>query len=91
MIPSVACRTLLAKEQARIRQQYEDRLRDLERERQSVEEDKAQVGSADWPLFAFSVHGLAALRQARGWSLLRLHVAIARMVLRAVPLQAEHI
>lgn len=40
-----ACRTLLAKEQARIRQQYEERLRDLENERQSVQEDKAQVGS----------------------------------------------
>ncbi|KAL4430593.1 hypothetical protein ABPG77_005833 [Micractinium sp. CCAP 211/92] len=36
-------RTLLAKEQARIRQQYEERLRELENERQSVQEDKAQV------------------------------------------------
>ncbi|GAB4823415.1 hypothetical protein N2152v2_010461 [Parachlorella kessleri] len=36
-------RTLLAKEQARIRQQYEDRLREIEKERQSVEEDRAQV------------------------------------------------
>lgn len=36
-------RTLLAKEQARIRQQYEERLRDLENERQSMQEDKAQV------------------------------------------------
>ena len=35
---------MLAKEQARIRQQYEDRLRELESERQSVQEDKAQVG-----------------------------------------------
>lgn len=38
-----AGRSLLAKEQARIRQQYEERLRDLEGERQSVQEDKAQV------------------------------------------------
>ncbi|KAI3425840.1 hypothetical protein D9Q98_007814 [Chlorella vulgaris] len=36
-------RTMLAKEQARIRDQYEARLRDLESERQSVQEDKAQV------------------------------------------------
>ncbi|PSC74516.1 Kinesin-II 95 kDa subunit [Micractinium conductrix] len=36
-------RTMLAKEQARIRQQYEDRLRELESERQSVQEDKAQA------------------------------------------------
>lgn len=41
------CRTLLAKEQARIRQQYEERLRELENERQSVQEDKAQVGSVE--------------------------------------------
>jgi kinesin family protein 3/17 len=34
---------MLAKEQARIRDQYEARLRDLESERQSVQEDKAQV------------------------------------------------
>lgn len=36
-------RSLLAKEQARIRQQYEERLQDLESERQNVQEDKAQV------------------------------------------------
>ncbi|KAL4436916.1 hypothetical protein ABPG75_004055 [Micractinium tetrahymenae] len=36
-------RTLLAKEQARIRQQYEERLRELENERESMQEDKAQV------------------------------------------------
>ncbi|EFN55673.1 hypothetical protein CHLNCDRAFT_133904 [Chlorella variabilis] len=36
-------RTLLAKEQARIRGQYEERLRELESERQSVQEDKAQA------------------------------------------------
>lgn len=35
---------MLAQEQARIRQQYEERLRELESERQSVQEDKAQVG-----------------------------------------------
>ncbi len=40
----LCCRTLLAKEQARIRQQYEERLREIEKERQSVEEDRAQVG-----------------------------------------------
>lgn len=36
-------RTLLAKEQARIRQQYEERLRELEVERQGMAEDKAQA------------------------------------------------
>ena len=36
-------RTLLAKEQARIRQQYEERLRELEVERQGLAEDKAQA------------------------------------------------
>jgi hypothetical protein len=41
-------RTLLAKEQARIRQQYEERLRELESERQSVQEDKAQVRVVGW-------------------------------------------
>lgn len=42
----LSSRTLLAQEQARIRQQYEERLRDLESERQSVQEDKAQVGDS---------------------------------------------
>eukprot|EP00884_Botryococcus_braunii_P022705 jgi/Botrbrau1/9118/Bobra.0305s0022.1 len=36
-------RNLLAREQQRIRSEYEERLRELERERQTVEEDKAQV------------------------------------------------
>ncbi|KAK9829931.1 hypothetical protein WJX72_008705 [[Myrmecia] bisecta] len=36
-------RTLLAREHRRIRGEYEERLRELERERQGVEEDKAQV------------------------------------------------
>ena len=40
-------RTLLAKEQARIREQYEERLRELEAERQGVAEDKAQVGARE--------------------------------------------
>jgi hypothetical protein len=39
----VQCRNLLAREQQRIRSEYEERLRELERERQTVEEDKAQV------------------------------------------------
>lgn len=42
-LPLPTHRTLLAKEQARIRQQYEERLRDLEAERQGMAEDKAQV------------------------------------------------
>ena len=36
-------RTLLAREHQRVRGEYEDRLRELERERQGAEEDKAQV------------------------------------------------
>ena len=36
-------RTLLAKEQRRIRSEYEERLRELERERHGVEEDRAQA------------------------------------------------
>ncbi|KAK9805923.1 hypothetical protein WJX73_005541 [Symbiochloris irregularis] len=40
---SPAVRTLLAREQQRIRSEYEQRLKDLERERESAEEDKAQV------------------------------------------------
>jgi hypothetical protein len=44
-LPVALCRTLVAQEQARIRQQYEERLRELESERQSVQEDKAQVGA----------------------------------------------
>ena len=44
LLPLCLCRTLVAQEQARIRQQYEERLRELESERQSVQEDKAQVG-----------------------------------------------
>lgn len=45
MHQSVVCRNLLAREQRRIRSEYEERLRELERERQTVEEDKAQVRS----------------------------------------------
>ena len=44
------CRTLLAKEQRRIRSEYEERLQELERERGGVEEDRAQVGVAAWRL-----------------------------------------
>ena len=40
-------RTLLAKEQRRIRSEYEERLRDLERERHGVEEDRAQARPYD--------------------------------------------
>ena len=36
-------RTLLAKEQRRIRSEYEQRLQELERERHGVEEDRQQV------------------------------------------------
>ncbi len=36
-------RTLLAREQRRMRDQYEERLRELERERLTAEQDKAQV------------------------------------------------
>ena len=39
----MARRTLLAKEQRRIRSEYEERLRELERERHGVEEDRAQA------------------------------------------------
>lgn len=38
-----AFRSLLKKEQRRIRSEYEERLRELEKERQNVEQDKAQV------------------------------------------------
>lgn len=38
-----AKRTLLAREQRRMRDQYEERLRELERERLTAEQDKAQV------------------------------------------------
>ena len=42
-----ACRrTLLAREQARMRGEYEERLRELERERVTAEADKAQARSA---------------------------------------------
>ena len=37
------CRTLLAREQRRMRGEYEIRLRELERERIHAEQDKAQV------------------------------------------------
>lgn len=40
-----AFRSLLKKEQRRIRGEYEERLRELEKERQNVEQDKAQVGA----------------------------------------------
>ena len=36
-------RTLLAREQARMRGEYEERLRELERERVTAEADKAQA------------------------------------------------
>ena len=41
----MACRTLLAREQRRMRGEYEIRLRELERERIHAEQDKAQVTS----------------------------------------------
>jgi len=34
---------MLAREQRRIRSEYEERLKDLERERTAVEDDRAQV------------------------------------------------
>ena len=40
------CRTLLAREQRRMRGEYEIRLRELERERIHAEQDKAQVTHA---------------------------------------------
>ena len=39
------CRTLLAREQQRMRSEYEQRLRDLESERLTAEHDKAKVRS----------------------------------------------
>ncbi len=47
----MACRTLLAREQRRMRGEYEIRLRELERERIHAEQDKAQV-TASWDLHA---------------------------------------
>ena len=43
-----AFRSLLKKEQRRIRSEYEERLRELEKERQHVEQDKAQVCGWIW-------------------------------------------
>ena len=43
MTEQLACRTLLAREQRRMRGEYEIRLRELERERIHAEQDKAQV------------------------------------------------
>jgi hypothetical protein len=51
-------RNLLAREHRRIRGEYEDRLRELERERQTVEEDKAQVSTCrSWPRATASACG----------------------------------
>jgi len=41
----------LAKEQRRIRSEYEERLRELERERHGVEEDRAQARCRFCPFF----------------------------------------
>ena len=41
-----ACRTLLAREHKRIRAEYEERVKQLEQERQGVEEERVQVISA---------------------------------------------
>ena len=41
----LSCRTLLAREQGRIRAEYEERVRQLEQERQGVEEERVQVES----------------------------------------------
>lgn len=42
-VHNTPCRTLLAREQARMRSEYEERLRELERERVTAEADKAQA------------------------------------------------
>lgn len=42
---ALSCRTLLAREQGRIRAEYEERVRQLEQERQGVEEERVQVAS----------------------------------------------
>ena len=42
---ALSCRTLLAREQGRIRAEYEERVRQLEQERQGVEEERVQVES----------------------------------------------
>ena len=39
------CRTLLAREHKRIRAEYEERVKQLEQERQGVEEERVQVQS----------------------------------------------
>ena len=51
--PSPLCRTLLAREQARIRQEYEEKMRRLEAEQQGGGEDRAQVGGGDGVLLAW--------------------------------------
>ena len=40
------CRTLLAREHKRIRAEYEERVKQLEQERQGVEEERVQVSHA---------------------------------------------
>ena len=40
---ALCCRTLLAREQQRMRSEYEQRLRDLESERLTAEHDKAKA------------------------------------------------
>lgn len=39
----MVCRTLLAREHKRIRAEYEERVKQLEQERQGVEEERVQV------------------------------------------------
>ena len=53
---ALSCRTLLAREQGRIRAEYEERVRQLEQERQGVEEERVQVEpqamlASCWPQF----------------------------------------
>ena len=62
------CRTLLAREHQRVRGEYEERLRELERERQGAEEDKAQVCLQDIACCA-SVLLLHAAFEATAWML----------------------
>lgn len=47
------CRTLLAREHKRIRAEYEERVKQLEQERQGVEEERVQVSG-----IVFLLHGI---------------------------------
>ncbi len=62
------CRTLLAREQRRMRGEYEIRLRELERERIHAEQDKAQV-PVFWNMHGFCADNLPSARSPPRWAI----------------------